>query len=258
MPKRFLHSFRNPGNPMKSLIVTSAATTAAVGLSLGGIAYAALYPTSQIFGRVLIAGNDPHELALTYDDGPNPAVTSRLLDLLAARNIRATFFLIGDFVRQERALARKIAAAGHCIGNHTMTHPRLPFHPARSIKNEIRETNSLLEDVLGSPVQLFRPPYGARRPYVIEVARELGLTTVQWNVTASDWNTISAAAITRNVELGIARNRRSNRGSNILLHDGGHRELGADRGATIAATSSVLDAHARDRFVTVDVWDHAH
>jgi hypothetical protein len=107
----------------------SAAGVAAVaGLAVGGWFYAALYPTSQIFGRVVIAGNDPGEIALTYDDGPNPAATPRLLEVLAKQDVQATFFLIGEFVRKEPGLVREIAAAGHAIGNHTMTHPWLLLH----------------------------------------------------------------------------------------------------------------------------------
>ncbi len=235
--------------------VTGMAVTVAAGLLVGGVAYAALSPSSQLFGKVLIAGKNPRELALTYDDGPNPAVTPRLLELLAAHSTRATFFLIGQFVRQEPALAREIAAAGHLIGNHTTNHPRLAWRSAQRIRYEIRETNSILEDVLGRSVRFFRPPHGARRPYVIQAARELGLSTVQWNVTASDWNPIGAEAIADNIERGIARNQDRSRSSNILLHDGGHHGLGADRLATISATSSVLQRHSKDQFVTVDVWN---
>ncbi len=234
---------------------TVAATTA--GLLVGGAAYAAFYPTSQIFGRVLLAGRDPLELALTYDDGPNPAVTPYLLELLASRGVRATFFLIGKFVRQQPALARGIAQAGHLVGNHTMTHPRLAFQSRARIREELLDTNSLLEDVLGSPVRYFRPPHGARRPYVIDAARELGLSTVQWNVTGFDWHPIGPDGISANVDRGIARNHRARRGSNILLHDGSHLGIGADRMATLGATGRILQQQLSAVFVTVDVWSES-
>ena len=225
------------------------------GLLAGGAAYAALYPDSQIFGRVLVAGENPGELALTYDDGPNPAATPQLLELLARHNVRATFFLIGAFVREQKRLAREIAEAGHVLGNHSMTHPRLAWQTAARVREEVRGTSALLEDVLGAPVRYFRPPHGARRPYVLQVARELGMTTVQWNVTGSDWNPIGAAGILANIRSGIRRNRRRVRGSNILLHDGGHLGLGADRLATIHATAELLQSQAESRFVTVDTWE---
>ena len=84
-----------------------------------------MWPTSQIFGRTLIAGDDPSQIALTFDDGPNDAATPELLDVLARHWVRATFFAMGDFARQRPELVRQVAAAGHLLGNHTMSHPRL-------------------------------------------------------------------------------------------------------------------------------------
>ena len=88
----------------------------ATGLGVGGFAYASRWPTSQLFGRTLIAPRKPGELALTFDDGPNPAWTPRLLDLLAEHNVHATFFVVGKFAKAERELARRIAEAGHVLG----------------------------------------------------------------------------------------------------------------------------------------------
>src|SRR5207244_3468160 len=79
------------------------------------------------------------------------------------------------------------SAAGQLIGNHTVTHPWLAWQSAARIRQELAGCNAALEDTLGGPVHLFRPPHGARRPYVLRVARDLGLTTVQWNVMAGDW-----------------------------------------------------------------------
>ncbi len=243
---------------MRSALVTGSVLTATAGLVAGGLAYASLYPTSQIFGRVLLAGRDPREVALTYDDGPNPVVTPLLLDVLASRGVRATFFLIGSFVRKEPGLAREIAAAGHLIGNHTMTHPRLAWQSAERIRRELRDTNRAIEDAIGAPVRHFRPPHGARRPYVMEAANELGLVTVLWNVTAYDWKPIDGAAIAANVRRGIDRNGSRARGSNVLMHDGGHLGLGVDRRATVTATEEILRQYAVQRFVTVDAWDERH
>jgi peptidoglycan/xylan/chitin deacetylase (PgdA/CDA1 family) len=223
---------------------------------VGGCAYAALWPQSQIFGKVLIAGDDPEELALTYDDGPNPAATPQLLDVFAAAKIRATFFLIGKFVRQQPDLTRRIAAAGHLIGNHTMTHPWLSWQNAARIRAELSGCNQAIEDTLGAPVRLFRPPHGARSPVVLSIAQELGLTAVNWNVIANDWTPVDAATILHRIQSGIARNERRHRASNILLHDGGDQALGADRLATVEATRRLLDLN-RDRphrFVTPCEW----
>ena len=213
-------------------------------------------PESQWFGRVLVAGNDPNEVALTYDDGPNDEATRRLLEVLARHEVHATFFLIGGFVRQRRELVRSIAAAGHLIGNHTMTHPWLAWQSARRIREELTGCNRALEDALGAPVHYFRPPHGARRPYVLRMARELGLTTVQWNVMAGDWNPIDASTIAARVRRGVARNRRKGRASTVLLHDGGHTSIGQPRLPTVEATDQLLSQYKRagTKFVTPETW----
>lgn len=242
-------------NAMTSLQLTAAATVA-VAAAAGGAAYAALWPQSQIFGRVLVAGSNPAELALTFDDGPNDAATERLLDVLARHQVRATFFLIGGFVRQRPALTRAIAAGGHVVGNHTMTHPWLSWQSAARIRQELAGCNAVLEDTLGAPVRFFRAPHGALRPFVLRTARELGLTAVQWNITAYDWNPISADEIFSNSARGIERNRRRGRSSNLLLHDGGHLGIGQPRLPTVEATDKLLERYkpAGMKFVTPADW----
>lgn len=242
--------------PSSKPIVEAAAALAAAGLVVGGCAYAALWPPSQLFGKVLVAGRDPNEIALTYDDGPNPAATERLLEVLARHEVHATFFLIGSFVRQRPDLARAIAAAGHLIGNHTMTHPWLAWQSAARIREELAGCNAALEDALGTPIRYFRPPHGARRPYVLSTAHNLGLTTIQWNVTAFDWNPHPPKAIAANVVQGITRNQKKKRASNVLLHDGGHTALGQPRMATVEATDQLISRYkpTGTKFVTVQAW----
>src|SRR3981189_2826647 len=109
------------------IITTAAAALATAGLLASGCTYAALSAQSQLFGKVLIASRNPNEIALTYDDGPNDIVTERLLEVLAHSNVRATFFLIGRYVRQRPQIARAVASAGPLIGNHSMTHPWLAW-----------------------------------------------------------------------------------------------------------------------------------
>ena len=226
------------------------------GLTAGGYAYAANSPTSQIFGRTVLAGSEIQELALTFDDGPNDPYTGQLLELLARHQVRATFFLIGSFVRRRPELARAIRQAGHLLGNHTMTHPSLLWERPAQIREELVGCTSAIEDATGEAVKWFRPPFGARRPDVLRTAAELGLTPVMWNITAHDWDATDPKALAARVQSGILRNQRRHRGSNILLHDGGHLQLGTDRSVTLAATASLLEAWAGTalRFVTVDAW----
>ncbi len=237
---------------MSTLTAIAAAALTAAG---GTLAYATLAPQSQIFGPALVAPRRPDEMALTYDDGPNPAATPQLLEVLARHQVRATFFLIGRFVLAEPALVREIAAAGHLIGNHSATHPWLSFVSDARIRQELRDCNAALEDTLGAPVRYFRPPHGARRPYVLRTARELGLTPVQWNIICGDWNPVASDTIFTRAVRGISRNERSNRASNIVLHDGGHTALNAPRLATVDATDRLLNRYlSGKKFVTVNSW----
>lgn len=218
-----------------------------------------MWPQSQIFGRTLIAGSDPNEAALTFDDGPNDGCTERLLELLARYDTHATFFLIGRFARERASLVRRIRDSGHVVGNHTWTHPRLMFSSSRRIREELSATNAAIEDILGERVQYFRPPHGARRPAVLRMAREMGLIPVLWNVTVFDWNPIPAEGLLQKMESGIRRNQRRGRGSNLLLHDGGDTGIGVDRSRTIAATASLLKTWSgKTQFVTVAHWSEAN
>ena len=240
---------------MTSIQLATAAVLSTTAIA-GGAAYAALWPQSQLFGRVLVAGPNPDEIALTYDDGPNDEATERLLEVLAHHQVHATFFLIGGFARQRPALVRSIAAAGHIVGNHTMTHPWLSWQSSARIREELAGCNAVLEDTLGAPVRFFRAPHGARRPAVLGIARELGLTAVQWNITAFDWNPIPAEEILGTVTRGIERNRSRRRASNVLLHDGGHLGIGQPRLPSVEATRRLLDHYqpAGMKFVTVADW----
>jgi len=225
--------------------------------TVGTLAYAALSPGSQLFGRTLIAGNNPNQIALTYDDGPNDTATDALLDILALHETRATFFMIGSFVRQRPDIVRRVHAAGHLIGNHTDTHPWLSFQSASLIREELRSCNHSLEDILGVPVRYLRPPHGARRPAVFRIAADLGLKLVQWNSMGHDWEGIGPDRILAHVDRGLARAQRRRTGANILLHDGSQHGLNVDRSDTLTVTTRLLDRLAQQRIqaVTVDAWD---
>jgi peptidoglycan/xylan/chitin deacetylase (PgdA/CDA1 family) len=227
------------------------------GLTVGGYAYAALVPTSQLFGRTLIAGPDIDEVALTFDDGPNDPYTQRLLDLLAHHQVRAIFFLVGNFVRLRPDVARAILQAGHLVGNHTMSHPSLMWERPSRVREELAGCNALLEDVTGQAVHYFRPPFGARRPDVLRTAVDLGLKPVMWNVTAHDWDATDPVTLAARVQRIVRSNQRQGRASNILLHDGGHRQLGTDRSVTLAATKILLESWIGTnlRKVAIDTWN---
>lgn len=228
---------------MYRYIVTAAAAAAA---SAAG--YQSMAPTGQWFGRTFTGlGRGSRELALTFDDGPNDPYTFRLLEVLARHEVHATFFLIGRYVQQRPDLVRELVQAGHTIGNHTFTHPMLIFKSAREIRSQLGQCKRALTDAVGDPSNLFRPPFGGRRPAVLRVARQMGLQPIMWNVTGYDWNASSVEDIERRVTGQV-------RGGNvILLHDGGHREFGTDRSYTVAATDRLISRFKSEEYEFVTI-----
>ncbi|MFF3753443.1 polysaccharide deacetylase family protein [Streptomyces sp. NPDC002018] len=168
-------------------------------------------------------------VALTVDDGPHPRWTPRLLDVLDAHDVRATFFVVGAEAARHPALLRRVLAAGHTLGNHTFGHPQ-PFAalPPRLIAQEIRRTQQVVADETGFTPTLFRAPAGGWSHTVLSTARDHGLTPVDWTVDPKDWRSPPADRIARTV-------RRARRGDIILCHDGG-----GDRSATVAALDTAL------------------
>jgi peptidoglycan/xylan/chitin deacetylase (PgdA/CDA1 family) len=228
---------------MLALPLTGVATAAAFAAG-----YQSMAPGGQWYGRTFTGL--PHgskQLALTYDDGPNDPHTLRLLEVLAKHDARATFFCIGRYVKQRPDIVREITAAGHVVGNHTFTHPLLIFKNASEIRRELSDCRAALHDAIGEHSKLFRPPFGGRRPAVLRIARELGLESVMWNVTGYDWDAPPAEVIESKVSKQIRG------GDVILLHDGGHNQMGADRSQTVLTTDRLI-ARYKDqgyRFVTI-------
>jgi len=207
--------------------------TAAMAAVAAG--YQSMSPTGQWYGRTFAGGiRGSKQIALTYDDGPNDPHTLKLLDVLAKHNVRATFFMIGRYVQQRPHIARAVAQAGHVIGNHTFTHPLLIFKSEAETRRQLLDCHQALTNAVGEQSNLFRPPFGGRRPATLSIARELVYQTVMWNVTGYDWNAPPAEVI----EKKIARQIRG--GDVILLHDGGHRLMGADRSQTVIATGRLI------------------
>ena len=149
-----------------SLLMNSTPVLLAGGsLAAAGVfAWAAVAPSSQLFGPTIRMTGASATLALTFDDGPNPAVTPALLDLLSQYEAHATFFQIGERVRAFPAISREVAQRGHTLGNHTDTHPRLTFLSPRRIREEVARCDDALAAATGQATRWMRPPYGYRGP----------------------------------------------------------------------------------------------
>ena len=180
-------------------------------------------------------------IALSYDDGPSPANTPELLEILASAGARATFFVLGSEVDAHPELAARIVAAGHELGNHSFTHVHARRLDASGLRGELERASGAIAAV-APPTRLFRPPFGKLPRRGARVCEELGLTTVLWSVDSGDTMRFSAARIAREVVARVEP------GDIVLMHDGGDR-----RPRTLEATRVVLEQLARRgySFVTV-------
>lgn len=155
-------------------------------------------------------------VALTFDDGPAPGTTRRLVRILRERRVPATFFMVGSRVRSAPAAAQRVQRAGLAVANHTWTHPMLTRRPAAAIRSEVRRTARELRSHGIRPSPLMRPPYGSINPRVRGVLRGVGLVPVMWDVDSRDWQGGSA----RQIADSILRQLRPGRSNIVLQHDG--------------------------------------
>lgn len=153
-------------------------------------------------------------LALTFDDGPHPSNTPRLLDILRSRNVKATFYVTGENARKYPAILRRMISEGHEIGNHTMTHGRITKMSTSEIRNEIIGTHQAVKSATGVLPRSFRPPYGATTPAQKEwIKREYGMPSILWSVDPEDWKKPGVSVVTSRLVNGASR------GGILLLHD---------------------------------------
>ncbi|MBC8424008.1 polysaccharide deacetylase family protein [bacterium] len=190
----------------------------------------------EYLGRRLLCSVDTREkrLALTFDDGPHPRHTPKLLDLLAAKGLRATFFVVGRRVRRFRDVLTRAAEAGHEIGNHGDHHVPLSILPPPLIRRELDVCGRLVEEITGRRPRFVRPPMGWINDVVLNTVRDMGYEPVLGSIHPQDSRQPGLEVILRRVR------RRIEPGAVIILHDGGWR-VGVDRGQTIAALDILTD-----------------
>ena len=209
---------------------------AAGAIIVGGAAHGAFHRNSPIFGRPITRVRTPgRAVALTFDDGPNPDATPIILDALAARGVKATFFILGRHAERWPELVARIAREGHSIGNHGYYHRKLHFKSPAYVRDDLRLGTDRIEAATGLRPVLFRAPHGFRSPWVTPIAKSLGQRTVGWSLGVWDSDRPGVESI---VERTIAGARP---GSILLLHDGDGYDPGGDRMQTAQAVPIIVD-----------------
>lgn len=195
----------------------------ALGAAVAGAAIAQAGPGITGFGPVrrllfprLAGRGDPGHVALSFDDGPDPASTPQFTEVLSSHGVKATFFLLGNMVERAPGLAANLAAAGHEIGVHGWDHRYLPTRTATAVRSDIRRAVDLIERVTGTRPRFFRPPYGVLSGPALLTVRELGLTPVLWGAWGREW---TPGATPESVYATLAKDLAG--GVTVLLHDSG-------------------------------------
>ncbi len=191
-------------------------------------------PTKKIHAPMLnypLFNGNTHipEIALTFDDGPNPYYTPQILAILQRFGIKATFFDVGYLVADYPNIVRQEYKLGNIVANHSWSHPVLTYFSAQGIQSQLTSTTNIIQATIGVRPTFFRPPYGAINYQVIAQARNLHYTTVMWDGSAEDWSLPGVYNIV-NKTLYYARN-----GAILLLHDGG-----GNRAETVAALPIII------------------
>jgi peptidoglycan/xylan/chitin deacetylase (PgdA/CDA1 family) len=169
------------------------------------------------------------EIALTFDDGPNPFYTPQVLAILQQYGVKATFFDVGYLVADYPKIVRQEYNQGNVVANHSWSHPVLTHLSAQTVQSQLTSTTTIIQATIGVRPTFFRPPYGATNNTVLAQARNLHYTTVMWDGSAADWELPGVHAIVSST-LSYARN-----GAILLLHDGG-----GNRAETIAALPIII------------------
>lgn len=232
----------NPGAASPSAADPSAAARrllmAAAGLAMlqAGPGITALGPVRRtLFARLSGRGAADH-VALTFDDGPDPALTPQFLELLDTRHVRATFFLLGSMTARAPELAAQIAAAGHEIGVHGWDHRYLPLRGPRATYDDMLRARDTIASVTGATPRFFRPPYGVLSSSGLAAARRLGLTPVLWTCWGKEWRPESTPeSVYASLASGLAG------GATVLLHDSDCTSPAGSALAALDAAAMLLD-----------------
>ncbi len=228
------------------------------GLTAAGLAVAHGSPGVTAIGPVRralfpkLAGRGPAgHVALTFDDGPDPATTPAFLELLAARGVTATFFLLGPMVKRAPQLAAELVAAGHEIGVHGWEHKCLTLRGPRATYRDIAMATEEITAATGVSPRLYRPPYGVLNTGALLATRKLGLTPVLWDCWGKEWTRGSTPESVFGTLSGSLRD-----GSTVLLHDSDCTSPAGSSDAGLGALALLLDECERRGLVPGPAGEH--
>jgi len=157
---------------------------------------------------------DEHIVALTFDDGPDISYTPKVLDVLKAYHVPATFFCIGSKIKGNEYLIQRMIEEGHTVGNHSYIHTwRFPFYSFKQMEADVKQCQELLEQTSNQQINWFRPPYGVTNPTIAKVVKQLRYKTIGWNIRTLDTQSLSHEKVINRIR------KRLRPGSVILLHD---------------------------------------
>jgi cellulose synthase/poly-beta-1,6-N-acetylglucosamine synthase-like glycosyltransferase/peptidoglycan/xylan/chitin deacetylase (PgdA/CDA1 family) len=214
------------------------------------------YDTIPLSYNIDQLGAANKKIVISFDDGPDPQWTPKMLDILKQKNVPAVFFVIGNMANQRPDILQREYAEGHEIGNHTFTHPRFDDIPQSELRWQLNLTQRLIESTLGVKSILFRPPYGidhqpeyAEEVSQLPLAQEMGYLIVGQRIDPDDWSLRDGKPIPAK-EIVDSVLRQADRGNIILLHDGG-----GDRSQTLTALPKIIDALRARGYQFVSVAD---
>lgn len=203
---------------------------------IGAAMHGAFYRNSPIFGRAL--GRLPTSdkvVSLTFDDGPNPDATPRILDVLREKNVRATFFVLGSHAERWPEIVLRIAHEGHQIGNHGYFHAKHHFQGPFFVRRDVRLGLRAIRRTGAPAPRFFRAPHGFRSPWTSHIAGSFGERTVGWTLGVWDSDRPGVDQIVKRTVNGVGP------GSIVLLHDGDGRNPDGDRMQTAEALPRIID-----------------